>query len=376
MPLATALVSGNEPTPELAVAAVEQALGKSGFAHATGVLLFLTPEFGRHAQEIVTAAARRTRCLQIAGGIASGVFTETGWAIDRPAAAAMVLGEGFSLGYPDSAREPILSYAGGTVPEIWSISGRRFGGVFGSTFAVRAADARAVVWQQARLTGEGGCSVQMHGAHIDIGVSRGWRRLGETQAIERCQGYEVLQLGGKPALRSLTEALPEAFRRDPSRHLHQIIALIAESAATGSETAYHPAAIISANADGTLTLAERIEPGRRLAWAIRLPETAESDMRRSIDALAERQKASGQSPVGALMFSCIGRSPFFYGGEDRDLKAFTERFPDLPLIGVYGTGQIAPLGDRLGAGNGQFQNSVVTALISPQQERQESENVV
>lgn len=373
MPLATALVSGNDPTPELAATAVGQALEKSGLAHATGVLLFLTPEFARHAQEIVTTAARQTQCLQVAGGIASGVFTEAGWAIDRPAAAAMVMGGGFSLGYPDSPHEPILSYAGGTTPEIWSIAGRRFGGVFGSTFAVRAADANAVVWQQARLAGEGGCSVQVHGAHIDIGVSRGWRRLSETQAVEHCRGYEILQLGGRPALSNLTDALPENFRRDPSRHLHQIVALVAESAATGNETAYRPAAIISANADGTLTLAERIEPGHRLAWAIRLPETAEADMRRTVDALAERQRACGQPPAGALMFSCIGRSPFFYGGEDRDLKAFTERFPDLPLIGVYGTGQIAPLGDRPGAGNGEFQNAVVTALITP---REESENAV
>lgn len=376
MTLATALVTGNDPAPELAVAAVEQALEKSGLKHATGVLLFLTPEFARHAQEIVTAAARHTQCLQIAGGIASGVFTEAGWALDRPAAAAMVLGGGFSLGYPESPREPIMSYAGGTVPEIWSYSGRRFGGIFGSTFAVRAADANAIVWQQARLAGEGGCSAQVHGAHIDIGVSRGWRRLNETQAVESCRGYEVLQLGGKPALQNLTDVLPADFRRDPARHLHQIVALIAESAATGRETAYHAAAIISANADGTLTLAERIEPGRRLAWAIRLPETAEADMHRTVETLAEQQQTHGQAPAGALLFSCIGRSPFFYGGEDRDLQIFKERFPRLPLIGVYGTGQIAPLGERPGAGNGQFQNSVVTALITPQQEKQESKNVV
>jgi len=373
MSLATALVTGNDPTPELAVSAVEQALEKSGLKHATSVLLFLTPEFARHSQEIVTAAARHTQCLQVAGGIASGVFTEQGWALDRPAAAAMVLGGGFSLGYPESPSEPVLSYAGGTVPEIWSISGRRFGGVFGSTFAVRAADANAVVWQQARLVGEGGCSVQVHGAHIDIGVSRGWRRLCETQAVEHCRGYEILQLGGKPALQNLTDFLPADFRSDPARHLHQIVALIAESAATGRETAYHAASIISANADGTLTLTERIQPGRRLAWAIRQPETAENDMRHTVASLAEQQQARGQSPAAALMFSCIGRSPFFYGGEDRDLQIFAERYPHLPLIGVYGTGQIAPLGNRPGASNGHFQNSVITALITP---REESQNVV
>lgn len=368
MTLATALVTGNDPEPQIAEAAVAEALEKSGLAHATGVLLFLTPEFARHAQAIVTAAARRAQCLQVAGGIASGVFTEAGWALDRPAAAALVLGGKLSLGYPETPRQPIVSYAGGTAPEIWSLSGRRFGGVFGSTFAVLGADANAVVWQQARLAGDGGCSVQLHGARVDIGISRGWLRLGETQAVERSQGYEVLQVAGQTALRNLTDALPDAFRADPGRHLHQIVALLAESAATGNDFAYRQAAIISLNADGTLTLTERIDPGRRLAWAIRLPETAEADMRHTIEALSQRQQVCGRPPSAALMFSCIGRGPFFYGGEDRDLKALTERFPGLPVIGVYGTGQIAPLGDRPGAGNGEFQNSVVTALVTSHEE--------
>jgi len=59
------------------------------------------------------------------------------------------------------------------------------------------------------------------------------------------------------------------------------------------------------------------------------------------------------------MFSCIGRGPYFYGGEDRDLLVFTERFPGVPLLGLYGSGQIAPSnGGRL------LHNSVVTALFS------------
>ena len=94
MTVATALVSGNEPLPQLAEEAIRQALGKAGLSHANGVLLFLTPEFARHAQQTVTAVARTAQCTQVAGGIASGVFTESGWALDRPAVAAMVFGEG------------------------------------------------------------------------------------------------------------------------------------------------------------------------------------------------------------------------------------------------------------------------------------------
>ena len=370
MTLATALVTGNDPEPQLAEAAVAQAMAKSGLAHAEGVLLFLTPEFSRHAQAIVTTTARRTQCMQVAGGIASGVFTESGWAIDRPAAAAMVLGGRFSLGYSDHPDEGVLSYAGSNIPPVWSVSARRFGGAFGSTFAVRSADTNAIVWQQARLAGDTGCSVQLHGARIDFGISRGWQPLAEPQRVERSQGYDVQQVGTTTALKSLVKVLPDVFRREPERHLHQIVALLGDADAFAEETILTPAAVISANADGTMTLAERIEPGRQLAWAIRLPETAEADMRGTVEKLAQEQKKHNFPPSGALMFSCIGRGPFFYGGEDRELKAFTDRFPGLPTIGVYGTAQIAPLGNRAGSVNSQFQNSVVTALITPRTEHE------
>ena len=365
MTLATALITGNEPEPQLAEKAVDLALEKSGLNHAKGVLLFLTPEFARHAQAIVTAAARRSQCVQVAGGIASGVFTESGWALDRPAAAAMVLGGRYSLGHPDRQDETILSYAGGTIPAPWNLSGQRFGGAFGSTFAVRPADANAIVWQQARLAGETGCSVQLHGARIDIGVSRGWRQLGEAQPVTHSQGYDVQRVSNEPALKNLTAVLPDAFRHEPGRHLHQIIALIAESGASMNSKIFRPIPIIAANADNTLTLAERIETAVRLAWAIRIPDAAEADMRQTVETLALGQEKLGGVPSGAVIFSCIGRSPFFYGGEDRDLKAVTERFPGMPLIGVYGTSQIAPLGKRAGSVNGHFQNAVVTALVTP-----------
>ena len=125
-------------------------------------------------------------------------------------------------------------------------------------------------------------------------------------------------------------------------------------------------AIISINFDGSLTLAGRVAEGERLAWALRHPQTTAADMRRTVEALAEKQGTAPRPPCGALIFSCIGRSPFFYGGEDCDLRAFTERFPGVPLIGMYGTGQIAP--SNIASGNTEFHNAVVTALITPFEE--------
>jgi small ligand-binding sensory domain FIST len=59
------------------------------------------------------------------------------------------------------------------------------------------------------------------------------------------------------------------------------------------------------------------------------------------------------------MFSCIGRGPLFYGNDDRDLVAFRDTFPDTPLLGAYGTGQIAPLAGQ----NRLFHNTALTLLF-------------
>ena len=368
MTLATALVAGNDPLPQLVEEAVNQAMKKAGLTHANGVLLFLTPDFSRHAQQSVTAAARSAQCTQIAGGIAAGLFTETGWVLDRPAAAVMVFGRGFSLGHPTTGNaseysefsEPILSYTGSAFPAGWRDASPRFGGSFTGTVGY----ADPVAWQQSRLSEQQLCSVQLLGSHVSVGVSSGLRLLTTAQTIERSSGYDIQKIGGLDAQSSLQRALPPELREYTPYPLHQLTAVLidAENSEDG-ETAlssghYHPVAIVAANANASLTLSERTTPGQKLAWAIRQPLSAEADMRQKLAQLA----TDSHAPAGALMFSCIGRGPYFYGGEDRDLEAFLERFPGLPLLGTYGTGQIAPVFNQ--AINRQLQNAVVTAIIT------------
>lgn len=370
MTVATALVTGNDPLPHLAEQAIHQALAKAGLTHANGVLLFLTPEFARHAQQTVTAAARASQCTQVAGGIASGVLTESGWALDRPAAAVMVFGRGLSLGPQEVGQPPLLSYAGGSFPPDWSDSGTRFGGVFSGSFAASAGIAEAPVWQQSRLSEPPRCSVQLLGADVEIGVSSGLHLLGEPQPVNSNKGFDLERIGGHAALKSLSRLLPPDLRQHLAQHLHQLGAVLIDDANEATKALadgrYRSIAIIAANADNSLTLAERVAPGQYLGWGIRQPIAAEADMRQMLERLAKKSENTelATTPACALMFSCIGRGPYFYGGEDRDLDLLRERFPKLPILGTYGTGQIAPTTRVAHCFNRQLQNAVVTALVT------------
>ena len=88
--VASALVSGLHPGPDLAEQAVRQALESAGLERADNVLLFLTRDFARHAQPALVAAARAAGCLQVCGSTASGLLTGSGWLLDQPGAAALV----------------------------------------------------------------------------------------------------------------------------------------------------------------------------------------------------------------------------------------------------------------------------------------------
>lgn len=379
MTVATALVSGNDPLPQLAEQAVNEALEKAGLTHANGVLLFMTPDFARQAQQTITAVARAAQCTQVAGGIAAGVFTEAGWVLDRPAAAVMVFGRGLSLGHPvapNPSGEPLLSYSGGAFPADWSAAGARFGGSFTGTVGY----ADPVAWQQSRIAEQQRCCVQLLDTHASIGVSSGLRLLGEPQRVDASSGYDLELIGGQSALQCLSRVLPPAYREQSPLPLHHLTAVLidvenyhsAEDAqAALADGRYRPIAIIAANNDNSLTLAERTIPGQMLAWAIRQPLSAEADMRQTLTRLS----TDTPDPIAALMFSCIGRGPYFYGGEDRDLDVMRECFPGLPLLGIYGTGQIAPTVAGNQRINRQLQNAVVTALISKCQKESDVQSI-
>jgi len=115
--------------------------------------------------------------------------------------------------------------------------------------------------------------------------------------------------------------------------------------------------IVAANLnDKSITLSHPMNRGERLFWAMRDTLAAERDMRLTIE---QCHKKLGLDPDFALLFPCMGRGPNFYGNKDRDLELLQARFSGLPIIGMYGNGEIGPLDE----GNYLYQYSAVLGLF-------------
>jgi small ligand-binding sensory domain FIST len=336
MSVASGLAIGRKPKPELAQRAVQEALSKANLKVANSVLLFLTSEFARDPLPAIKLAGKAASCVQVIGCSAPGIFTEQDWVLDAPAAAAMVFGNGISLAPVHEPRTTDLLMAL-TAPNAINITwlaarGARFGGVSGDA----TGQGPFSVWHSSKASTTGHCEVALRGVTGAIGAAHGVQALTEAKPVTACHGHDLIFLGGKPAL----ETLQQVCNEDPLP-LHRLMAGIANSSEEIAHGQYRLAALVGANEnDRTITLAKKVEPGQLVFWALRETDAAQQDMSDTIARMTQQLTAQ---PKFGLLFSCLGRGPYFYSGVDRDIELLQQKFPGMPLIGLYGNGEIAPI---------------------------------
>lgn len=355
MKVASGLAHGRSPDAALAARAVEMAMQRAGVTHAESVLLYLTADFAHDPHPALAAAARAAGCLQISGCAAPGVFTDEDWVIDAPAAAALVLAEGVNLHPAHAGAHLRLTLAAPNALDLhWLESGGpRFGGVSGDA----TGQGPFAIWMNARLQTAGRCELDLRGAALRIGLSRGVRILSEPAPVRR-RGNDILSVGALPALSSLSRELPLSLRASA----HVPVPLLMAGLPYGdpvnalTEGRFHLLPLVGVNAqDKSVTIAGEVAADANLFWAMRLPQAAENDMQAM---LARLIAANDAAPAFGLMFPCMGRGPWLYGGEDRDIAVLKRRFPGMPFIGFYGNGEIA----HFDGANRLLQYSAVLAL--------------
>ena len=345
---------GSEADPALATQAVVAAMNKAGLTVASSVLLFLTSDFARDPVPALRAAAKAANCTRVMGCSATGIFTEQEWVMDAPAAVAMVFGEGFSLQapIPQLADALVLTLAApNAINTTWlSDPGLRFGGVSGDA----TGQGPFSVWENGKGAVAGHCEAVMQGVSAAVAAAHGLKLLTRPQRVTRSEGYDLVELGAHAALQTLKEACPF----EEPLPLHRLMAVFGDDPEQVRQARYQQAALVSGNdADGSVTLAKPVTSGQYLSWALRETGTAQADLQQTA-ALLEKQLAL--APDFGLLFSCLGRGPYFYGGVDMDLALLKKRYPGMPLIGFYGNGEIAPVNGQ----NQLLQYSAVLGLFA------------
>lgn len=357
--VATSIVLGKTASAELAAEAVRKAMLKADISIANGVLLFLTSEFATAPQAAIKAAAKAANCTQVMGCSASGIFTEEDWLLDAPAAAAMVFGGDIFLTpmKNHASAEPLLTLtAPNAINSTWLNDGnRRYGGVSGDAIGQGAFS----VWQNAKAELTGYTDATFTGVEVKTATSHGLKLLNQPQRIDQTQLFDLIQLTEQSALSTLKKTWKFHSKTDGAVPLHLIMAVYADSADAITAGKFNQTSIIGCDEDkGSVTLAQPLKAGQYLSWCLRDSAITQSDM----SLMCNRLAATLEAPASfGLMFSCLGRGPYFYDGVDRDLEIVKQTFPDMPLLGFYGNGEIACINHQ----NQLLPYSAVLSLFSP-----------
>lgn len=341
---ATSIALGSSANPELAAKAVRDAMRKADITVANGVLLLLSSEFAAAPQEAIKAAAKAANSTQVMGCSASGIFTEDDWVLDAPAAAVMVFGGNVHLMRPTATSKhyPLLTLtAPNAINSTW-LNDRypRYGGVSGD--AIGQGDFS--VWHNAKGELAGHVEAYIAGASVSTDWSHGLRHLNQPQPVSHATQFDVLTLDQQSALSVLQKTWKFHSKSDDAPPLHMMMAVYADTAEDIMAGRFNQANIIACNElSQSVTLSQQLNPGQYLSWSLRDSAVSESDMMLMSNRMAS---ALEQAPQFGLMFSCLGRGPYFYNGIDRDLEIVKQTFPHMPLLGFYGNGEIANINDK------------------------------
>lgn len=188
------------------------------------------------------------------------------------------------------------------------------------------------------LTGGGLSGVLFsHTFEVATGLSQGCSPIGESHIVSDCVDNVIVGIDGENALEVFKQDIGDVLARDLNRiagYIHAAFPI--EGSDTGD---YLVRSLVGIDPEqGWLAVGGEVNPGERIMFVRRDPQSAEEDLTRMLDKLRERLPGS---PKGGVFYSCIARGPNMFGAEGREVEMIHDILGDFPLVGFYANGEIS-----------------------------------
>ncbi len=346
--VATASSYGALANEQHAADAIKKAMQKMpADSSIGGVLLFLTNGYSHNPQPALSIAVKTAGTPQIFGCCAMGLMTEEEWLLDVEGAVAMVFPQEISLtpqqilsqqgispnflltfSSPNAASIAVNSH---TIPKIGAITTDEYGhGPYS-------------IWQSGRI-------IEHEYSHLAVPnnlscnsvVAESIRQVSPSMLVNLADGHSIIETNQKTALDSLREHLPENLHSLGFSQPYNLLCAISENSDVKSIEQGHFKLqhIVSIDEqEGRIHLSGSIKSGKHIFWAIRDEQHAQKIMMQKLTQCFDNISSE---PKFALMFPNISRGAEFYNGQDEDWNLFKKKFPNIPMIGFYSNGEIAP----------------------------------
>lgn len=339
----------------------QSAARPEGAAAPTLGLVYLSDHLASHAQDLLDALRQRWPGLSWAGGVGVGICATGAEYFDEPALAVLLCPlppgsfEIFSGARPaDWARaHTALVHADPSTPELTELLGElshrlATGYLFGGVVSSRGADV-----QIADGVLKGGLSGVAFDERAGVvsRVTQGCQPVGPERLVGRAEDNLVMELDGRSALDCLVADLGIDLSR-PREAMPRLRATLvglsaADDALLGRGRQFGPDVRVRhlVGLDPgreAVAVADRVEPGMRLAFCQRDVDAARRDLVRVCSEIREEAADDdGRGLLGAVYVSCTGRGGAHFGGASAELKIVQRALGEVPLVGFFANGEIA-----------------------------------
>lgn len=202
-----------------------------------------------------------------------------------------------------------------------------------------------VLYGGSRVQGTGAVGLGLQGnLEVDTLVAQGCRPIGSPMFVTRAEGNLIRELDGvRPAdaLQALYDRLTPADQDLARRSLFLGIVMDPDRQSYGRGDFLIRNIIGLDGKSGALAVGALVGENVVVQFHLRDAEASAQELELLLGRYHE--DTVGPGPVGALMFSCLGRGRGLYGHADHDSNAFFDHLGRVPLGGFFCNGEIGPV---------------------------------
>ncbi|MCK5490561.1 MAG: FIST C-terminal domain-containing protein [Candidatus Pacebacteria bacterium] len=180
---------------------------------------------------------------------------------------------------------------------------------------------------------------------ISVGVRHGWVPIGSPMKVTKSHGAVINEIDGKPALSIYADYFGEKAKSLKTEVLGKMALVYPLGLAIDNSDELLLRAPLSADENGAITFAAEVPEGSEIRLMI-------GSKSKAIDAAKEAARNAlkdleGGKPAGIIVFNCIARQKLFNREAKDEIDAIKEVLgKDVPIIGFYTYGEIAPVNGK------------------------------
>ena len=220
--------------------------------------------------------------------------------------------------------------------------------VLGGVASGRGAGGKGVLFAGDRVCDEGAVGVTLEHVEVLPCVSQGAAPLGREVTITAANGNVIDELAGRPALETIETIISGLSARERALlETGVLIGIVIDSGKPEYEQGdFLVRGVLGADPDsGRVAVGASVREGQVVRLHARDAKSATDDLRQSLRLRLEA--LAGETPAGALVFSCNGRGRAMFGSGDHDAKTIERELGGAPAAGFFAAGEIGPVGGRV-----------------------------